>query len=464
MPRFTSLLLLSIFVLPAAFAQVQAPAWQHVSELPAARAGRYDDMDFVSPNRGWVVNLAGEIWHTEDSGNSWNMQFLNESSNFRSVTFQDEPGPRGLQIGWAGTVFSPESVLWETRDGGEHWVDITHRINGVLPDGICGLVSINNSAWGVGAFHGSPTVIRTNDSGIHWTGVDVSAQAGALIDVYFQDELVGFAVGGSGSSLNGDAVVLRTEDGGVTWQRVFKSTRQNGIEGEWGWKISFPTRLVGYVSVEYRSNPESNDAKILKTEDGGLTWREIFVRGSQTNLGLQGLGFISPEVGWTSGRGVTSVTLDGGDSWEQLVQFNPNTGDGQLDGAMNRFFMVNDTLAFGVGKSLYRLSGYGTMSIFTEQEELPRPFTLETSFPNPFSESTTLRYTIESPAAVGLRVIDMTGRMHRTYPTVFQESGRHEIVWDGRNDSGMKLPSGSYIFLVDIGATVEMKQVVLIHQ
>lgn len=450
------------FASAQATAQIDAPSWKHVSALPNAPNGRYDDMAFVTPRRGWVVNLRGEIWHTEDAGQSWDLQYVKTSSAWRSIAFLDELGPRGLQIGWAGTVFSPESVLWETRDGGDHWVDITHRIDGVIPAGICGMVTIGDSAWGVGAYHGAPTIVRTNDGGLHWVGDDVSSLAGALIDVYFHDEMVGIATGGSGSSLDGEAVVLRTEDGGVTWTKVFQSQRDANIGGEWGWKISFPTPLIGYISVEYRANPASNDAKILKTVDGGKTWTELAVRGSKSNLGLQGIGFISPEIGWASGRGVTSVTLDGGETWKQLVHLSSQNPSGQLDGAMNRFIMVNDTLAYGVGSRLYELSGFGAQATFSEREELPSTFDLDTSFPNPFSESTTLRYTLEAPARVSLRVIDPTGRMHRSYPATFQDPGQHQYVWDGRNDAGQKLASGNYIFLIDIGTSIEMKQVVLL--
>ena len=177
---------------------------------------------------------------------------------------------------------------------------------------------------------------------------------------------------------------------------------------------------------------------------------------------MQGIGFISPEVGWASGRGVTSVTLDGGETWEQLVHLSSQNPNGQLDGAMNRFFMVNDTLAYGVGSRLYELSGFGAQATYREDTELPKTFDLETSFPNPFSESTTLRYSLDAPARVSLRVIDPTGRMHRSYPAEFQDPGEHQYVWDGRNDAGQKLASGNYIFLIDIGSSIEMKQVVLL--
>ena len=462
MKRLLLTVLGTLLSLSSPVAPADAPLWQHLSQLPNARS-RYDDMDFANEKLGWVVNLSGEVWHTEDGGESWDLQFSRSSARFRSVTFMNELGPRGDHIGWAGTVFDPTSVLWETRDSGAHWVDITHRIEGVVPAGVCGMVSIGESAWGVGAFHGSPTVISTHDGGIHWIGRDLSLVAGALVDVYFQDSRVGIAVGGSGSSLDGDAVVLRTEDGGETWQKVFQSTRQDGIGGEWGWKISFPSKLIGYVSVEYRANPLENDAKILKTEDGGKTWREMPVRGSKTNLGLQGLGFITPDTGWASGRGVTSLTTDGGQSWQQLNDYNPTTGSGQLDGSMNRFFMINDTLAYGVGRRLYKLAGFSGQSVAVQPKDVPHTFSLDTSFPNPFTDSTTLRYTLEIPARVGLRVIDPMGRMHRTFEASYQEVGTHEMVWDGRNDFGQKLASGNYIFLIDIGSSIEMKQVVLLR-
>ena len=157
MKRLVLTLLGMLLFAPVSFAQVEAPSWKYVSGLPSSRGGRYDDMDFVNDRIGWVVNLSGEIWHTEDGGETWNLQFTQGSSRFRSVSFMDELGPRGDQIGWAGTVFTAGSVLWETRDSGNHWVDITHRIDGVVPKGICGLVTVGKSTWGVGAFHGSPT-------------------------------------------------------------------------------------------------------------------------------------------------------------------------------------------------------------------------------------------------------------------------------------------------------------------
>ena len=88
--------------------------------------------------------------------------------------------------------------------------------------------------------------------------------------------------------------------------------------GEIAWKISFPSRDVGYVSVEHKRY-----AKVLKTMDGGVTWQELIV---PNNRHLQAVGFISPSVGWVGGHGGTSFTTDGGDTWTDYRRFDETTG------------------------------------------------------------------------------------------------------------------------------------------
>ena len=446
-------------------AQTPVPLWDYVDSLPNSPAGRYDDMVWLDPDRGWVINLAGEIWHTDDGAETWTRQALQPNVRFRSVACRDYPSTAtGKEVCWAGTVISAEAgnssgMLWETRDGGDHWIDITHRISGTVPYGICGMYSIGDHAWAVGAYYGEPTIIRTTDGGDTWEGIPVGSLAENLIDVYFKNQLEGYAVGGSEGLSTGNAVVLRTLDGGETWEKVFESSLSSGARAEWGWKISFPTEQVGYVSVEYNSS-DAPTAKLLKTEDGGATWSEVWINGSNSSAGLQGLGFISETVGWASGRGVTSVTTDGGETWTQLGHYIPTSGGGQLDGAMNRFFIVNDTLAYGVGLRLYRLTTNTAMGTDIEGTPLPDAFTLDAVYPNPFSDRAVLPFTLERPSMVHVQIIDMLGRRHRVLPSRYLQPGSYEITWDGRDEAGQPVPSGGYIFLVDIGDSIETKRVV----
>ncbi|NNF03573.1 MAG: T9SS type A sorting domain-containing protein [Rhodothermales bacterium] len=442
---------------PTAGAQPAVPEWELLETAPS-RFGRFDDVDFATPDSGWIARFGGEIFHTPDGGETWTTQ-VQGGPNFRSL------GVVNSRVAFAGTL-TAGSLLWETRDAGQTWSDITDRISGALPQGVCGMSVVNEDViYGVGKFNQTATIIKTTDGGQTWTGSDLSFIMRTAIDVYFQDEQTGFVVGGTAANLqNGQVVIARTTDGGQTWTRVYRSQTGKGVGGEWGWKISFPTDLVGYVSVEFYGASDAPTAKILKTVDGGLTWSPKLIPGSNTSAGLQGVGFIDPDIGWASGRGVTSVTTDGGDSWTQLAPYDPQTGLGQLDGDMNRFFMVNDTIAFAVGNRVYRLSGFAT-SVSTEDyaEEVPEVFSMEPMYPNPFSESTVLAFNLTQPSSVRVEIVDVLGRTVRTFAVRDYAAGTHSISWDGRSQNGTRVTSGTYLLLVDAAGAVESKQVVFLE-
>lgn len=459
------------FVLAMMIAQpVAGQAWEVAESGPEGNARqRHDDVGFVSASQGWLVNTRGEIWRSDDGGHNWAQQLdSNGFYRFRAIA------PLDSRNAFVGTVQSAGAVLFTTTDGGDTWTDVSNRISGTQPVGVCGMSVVTpRVAYGVGAYYGSATMIKTTNAGATWTGRSLQPLAETLVDVHFFDENTGIAVGGTSEQLRGNAVVLRTTDGGSTWSRVYESSRSAGITGEWGWKISFPSPLVGYVSVEYGSNNNGQPAKVLKTLDGGVTWTPIPVTGSVSRNGLQGIGFISEDEGWASGRGVTSYTSDGGATWQQLRDWAPveqtdNSGnvlagpEGQLDGSVNRILIVNDTLAVAVGRRVYLLNPVASTAI-TEAPPVPDRFRLAEAYPNPFEDAVTLRYELLEPGPVRVEVVDAVGRTHGVLLSEFQAAGSHEVTWAGTDEAGRKLGSGMYFLVVDFDRSPEVKQVVLIR-
>ncbi len=456
-----SFLLLFIPILPAS-AQSSDGRWillENGPDVGNSPVFRHDDVFFVDTRTGWVVNRASEIWKTTDGGDTWNRQVgATTVALFRSVGFADH------RRGWAGTFFDPTSVLFETQDGGDTWTNITDRIAEPRPSAICGLYVISEQvAVGVGAFFGVPRFIKTTDGGASWTSLDMSAYAETLVDVYFENENIGIATGGSGKSLNGDAVTLRTKDGGLNWTEVHRTAKEEGISGQWGWKISFPTPDVGYISIEYADNKNDRPAKVLKTVNGGRSWSELYISGSTDKLGLQSVGFITEDVGWASGRGTSSVTVDGGQTWQILADYSPSTGEGQLDGNVNRIFVVCDTLAYAVGRRVYKFSGQTVDTAVEEVVPLPRSFTLDQNYPNPFSATTTIDYTLHRDVDVRIEVYTLKGRRVKRLLDERQAQGSYSVEWDGRDEAGGRLTAGTYFYLLDIGETLEMKRMVLLN-
>ncbi|TDI72216.1 MAG: hypothetical protein E2O85_00895 [Bacteroidetes bacterium] len=447
---------------PVSTAQLVEGRWQVLSEGPIADGRRHDDVVFINENEGWVVNLRGEVYGTKDGGSSWELLYSNPILGFRSTAFIND------RIGFVGSLSSGR-VLFQTFDGGRNWFDLTSRIKGTIPQSICGLWVVDeNTIYGVGAFFGGPWFLKSTDGGVTWTSKLVGTGAKALVDVYFKNKNEGYAVGGTADvaqMLQGNAVVLRTIDGGSNWTQVHQTSHSLNVGGEWGWKISFPSELVGYVSLEYTGNNDNEPAKYLKTVDGGLTWTEHHIPGSTQVSGLQGIGFITEEIGWASGRGQTSATIDGGTTWQQISDYDPDTNpDGELDGRTNRIFVINSTLAYAVGAYTYRFDGSIPIHIAPESvPERPAQFQMDQNYPNPFQKSTTIGYTLFENVNVRITIRDILGRQVRTLLSEFQSPGTYTLTWNGRDDGGSRLANGTYLYLMDIGEHIEVKHAVLLR-
>ena len=69
---------------------------------------------------------------------------------------------------------------------------------------------------------------------------------------------------------------------------------------------------------------------------------------------------------------------------------------------------------------------------------------LSPNVPNPFTRSTTLRFSLSEPARVTLRVYDVRGALVRTLVDADLPSGPHAAAWDGRESNGARAASGVY--------------------
>ena len=125
--------------------------------------------------------------------------------------------------------------------------------------------------------------------------------------VYFLDQNRGW-VAGSGGTL------LETSDGGQTWRKLLPLTKDNLRD------VYFANEKVGWLVAErdelkLKTNDEPR-TYLLKTEDGGFSWRRVFLNGSDVNARLVRAVFADAERGWVFGEtGVVFATRDGGAHW-----------------------------------------------------------------------------------------------------------------------------------------------------
>ncbi len=393
---------------PAALA-----GWMALPNAPVAIL-RHDDVFFVDPSRGWVVNGEGNIFRTTDGGETWNHQFA-WPAYFRSVGFAN------AQRGWVGTL-DADDLLFRTTNGGVTWTEVGN-IPEPRPIGICGIWVVNESVvYACGKFSGPARLIKTTNGGQTWTSSDLSQFASRLVDCYFFDANRGFVVGGVGQSPNVHAVILATTNGGTSWQVRHTTQRAE----EWCWKISFPTSSIGYVSIESFNGP----SWYLKTTNGGQTWLEPFFADLEP---VQAIGFATPSLGWIGGVAFpTYETTDGGVTWH-------GAGFGEN---LNRVRMLGTNLGYAVGETVYRYTG-GTAGLTDLAADAIPVLTIAPNLPNPFSISTSIPYTLAGSSPLRATIHDVPGRTVRTLIDGVTLPGSDTLVRDRCDVNHDPFPPGS---------------------
>jgi hypothetical protein len=85
------------------------------------------------------------------------------------------------------------------------------------------------------------------------------------------------------------------------------------------------------------------------------------------------------------------------------------------------------------------------------------------NYPNPFNPQTTIAFELPKRESVTLRVFDMAGRLVRELIAAEPHTlGRHEVVWNGRDDSGRLVASGTYFYRLEAGEYSETKRMALV--
>ncbi|MDY0337978.1 MAG: C25 family cysteine peptidase [Candidatus Cloacimonadaceae bacterium] len=100
--------------------------------------------------------------------------------------------------------------------------------------------------------------------------------------------------------------------------------------------------------------------------------------------------------------------------------------------------------------------------VSNEDPQIPALVTaLDKNFPNPFNPTTTIRFSLAEAGAVSLNVYNTKGQLVRQLARQDMLSGKHQIVWDGRDDRGNSVASGLYFYRMQSGKYVQSRKMIL---
>lgn len=263
--------------------------WTQQTIPVSAQGTQISSVKFINSLKGWatVTSLyespAGPVMHTDDGGLNWTIQhYTNLSYNYLDV--KDE-----FNIAVVGMSLIPNSNerIAVSSDGGQNWSSAATPIIEYTQ----GIQYVGDKIW-ISA--SKSIILSTTDNGTSWNWEHYSP---ALQSTAWISDQVGWAI--AGTYVGTDHYALKTTDGGFSWEP--DETAPGGaqvffLDANHGWMLK-----------------EGNNAKISRTTDGGLTWNQYTIGGSNW---IGGMFFATPDSGWAFGsNGTLKFTSNGGVNW-----------------------------------------------------------------------------------------------------------------------------------------------------
>ena len=98
-----------------------------------------------------------------------------------------------------------------------------------------------------------------------------------------------------------------------------------------------------------------------------------------------------------------------------------------------------------------------------DSPDIPVVCGLYQSYPNPFNPSTTIRFTLPGTQHVRVNVYAVDGRHIANLIDEEMPPGPHSAIWNGTDDQGRLVASGTYIYRLEAGEYVESKRMLLVR-
>jgi len=383
---------------------------------------------FLDNNNGWAVNQVGDIIHTTDGGNNWSkISYI--YTMLRDIKFSD------FNNGWAASI---DGFAYKTTDGGFSWIEPSLQDSTSSPESIFFIDSLRGWSAGYGGYNTydpnyfTGEIDFTSDGGVSW----IKQYEGSyhLIDIHFIDSSYGWAVGRKGT-------ILYTSDGGLNWIRQDSLLTNIDLNS-----VFFIDSLNGWaVGGEWYEGGRGGHGIIIHTSNGGQNWS---IQTAAKDTTLSDVTFANAFKGWAVGiDGTILSTSNGGNDWSLQssgvnfdlvsVSFVDSTS-GWISGSADTILHTTD----------------GGMTFIREDKKSE---SLARCSPNPFTDNSTIEYTIKEPSQVRLSIFDNFGREIEILVNEFQDIGEYKKIVEAKG-----LSSGAYYLRLNIrGIAVTEKMIII---
>lgn len=238
-----------------------------------------------------------------------------------------------------------------------------------------------------------------------------------------------FAVGGSlqvdwAAQVLTEVKVELSRDGGGTWEVLAASTPNDGTE---------TFALTGPAGADCLVRVGSTDGAVTDVSDGPF--------------------WVYEPVPWLT-VAPTEGTLAQGATQPLTLSFDTA---GLPDGPYQAWLVILDNAASSPEVVPVGL----TVQTYISGTGVPTVFALRGNAPNPFNPSTRISFSVRTAGLAVVDVLDLQGRHVRTLLSGPVEAGERSLDWDGRDDAGRPVASGSYLARLRADGQVATHKMVL---
>ena len=82
--------------------------------------------------------------------------------------------------------------------------------------------------------------------------------------------------------------------------------------------------------------------------------------------------------------------------------------------------------------------------------------------PNPFSNTTTISFSLPQSTKISFIIFDVNGRLIKTLADAEMQAGTHQLTWNASDEKGNAVVAGMYVLKMHAGNYVETKKIVIV--
>ncbi len=105
---------------------------------------------------------------------------------------------------------------------------------------------------------------------------------------------------------------------------------------------------------------------------------------------------------------------------------------------------------------------WNTLDLEEKRSQTMVDFTLHNNYPNPFNSSTSISYSIMEDSYINITIYDLIGNRIKLLINKYQSTGNYKVQWNGKNDNGISVSAGVYLYSIEADGIMNVKKMVLL--